>query len=349
MPRGGVAKTSHEAEEIATRIGFPLVMKPQVTVGGRAKAGAIITVEGPEDVEQSFASVKRKILSGSVTYAVLLEQFIRHDKELYLSITLDRGRRSFVLIASLEGGVDVERIGRKVVKEIGLDNLTTEDAVALCDELNMSGIAADAFADLMVKASKASSAVEAELLEINPVALISDGRMIALDAKVIIDDNALFRHPELSPTDLGDELAKIASEQGFSFVELEGSIAVIGNGAGLVLSTLDLVEESGGKAACFLDLGGGASTERVASALDVADKFERAEKILLNIFGGITKCTDVAEGIRRASDQGHLRKSLYARLSGSGEEEARRMLRGLPVKIFESAEEAVTSLIHGES
>ncbi len=348
VPRGGVAKTPAEAKEIARTIGFPLIMKPQVAAGGRAKAGAIVRVDHSEEVEPTFTSVIRKLVSGSIPQSILLEEFIQHEKELYLSIALDRGRRSFVLIASKEGGVEVENMGTKVVRDAGVDNLTAQAATQLADEISLSGATSRVFAGLVFKAWEASSAVEAELFEINPVALLSDGTLTALDAKVILDDNALFRHPEFAELEVKNELEKIASSYGFTFVELEGSIAVVGNGAGLVLSTLDLVAESGGKPACFLDLGGGASTERVASALKVVDRFDKAGKILLNIFGGITRCTDVAEGILIVNAGGHLRKPMYARLSGSGAEEAREMLKKVAIKVFDTAEEAVASLVSGE-
>ncbi|MEW5840654.1 MAG: ATP-grasp domain-containing protein, partial [Thermoproteota archaeon] len=248
VPRSHLANNITEAREGAKKIGIPLVLKSQLTVGGRGKAGAILKVKSQEELEPKFTELLHKEVKGELPRGILLEEMAPIKQELYLSLFLNRSKRCYSLIASAEGGVEIESSGNKVVVDVPVDGISMQTAEDTAAKLGLTGNAAVAFVDLATKLSRFASEKEAELAEINPVAILGDGSMVALDAKVIIDDNAMFRHPELKKYEHVSALEKQAEESGFSLVELEGNIAILGNGAGLVMSTLDLVSDAGGKA-----------------------------------------------------------------------------------------------------
>lgn len=340
-PRGSVARVEQDAVDAARRLGLPVVLKSQVAVGGRGKAGGIVKVDRESDLSESFRRVKNLAIGGLRPEVILVEEAAPYQKELYVSIVLDRGLRRFILIASAEGGIEVESSGGRLTVPLQDGQVSKESAKELGGKLGLGGASLDDFVDIAVKLSTLSSKIEAVLAEINPLAVLRDGRLVALDAKVDVDDSAIFRHPELAQFSAAESLEAEAAKEGFAFVELDGSLAVIGNGAGLVLSTLDLVVDNGGKPACFLDLGGGASKDRIYAALELVNRFPKASKILLNVFGGITRCTDVALGVREAYEKGVISKPLAARISGAGQEEALQILRGLPVKVYTTIEETL--------
>jgi len=343
VPRSIPVTTLEAASKAAQVLGLPVMLKAQVLVGGRGKAGAIIKASSPAEVESAFKKLTSAPISGVTPTIILVEEFLRHSRELYLSVVLDRGKRSYVMIASGEGGVEVESVGEKHTLELKGD----------VNELGLSDIASRLKLDSMQEEFKRvarhlarlTSDIEAELVEINPLVFDDSGRAVALDAKIITDDNALFRHPEIASLVERGSLEAQAEKRGFSFVELDGDVAVVGNGAGLVLSSLDLVCDAGGSPACFLDLGGGASAETVNAAMKLVGEWPKAKTIFLNIFGGITRCEDVATGLIAALEEGSLKKDVFARISGSGEEEARKMLRDRPIKMYRTAKEAVAALI----
>jgi succinyl-CoA synthetase beta subunit len=263
---------------------------------------------------------------------------------MYLSVTLDRSRRSFVLIATSSGGIEVESTKDQVLEPIPVSGLTKAAAESVADRLGLSGSSRDGFVNVAMSLERLVREEECELAEINPLATLPDGSLLALDSKVILDDNALFRHPEFSQLPPEDPLEGEAAKEGFAFVRLDGNIAVVGNGAGLVLSTLDLVADAGGKPACFLDLGGGSQQSRVEAALRLVKKLPSAERILVNIFGGITRTTDVAAGLKNVVNEGPT-APVYARISGAEEEEARKLLADTPVKLYSTAPEAVKAVV----
>jgi succinyl-CoA synthetase beta subunit len=265
---------------------------------------------------------------------------------MYLSITLDRGDRAFVAIAAAAGGIDVESMSGKVIRRVPLEGIDEKFATEVAALLGLGEQEAKQYVNILLSLERLAREKECELAEINPLAGDKEGNLMALDAKVIVDDNALFRHPEFAKLHPEDEFEGEASRQGFAFVKLEGDIAVVGNGAGLVLSTLDLVGDAGGSPACFLDLGGGAQQDRVESALRLVNRLPGVERILVNIYGGITKTTDVAAGINTVLTEGPV-KPLYARVSGAEEDEARKLLEGTPVKLYRSAPEAVAAVVKG--
>ena len=322
----------------------PVAIKSQVLAGGRGKAGGIALVDDPTEAEREARRIFSLSIGGERPSALLVEEAYPHDSEMYLSVSLDRGDRAFVTIAAMAGGIDVESLSGKVIRKVPLGGIDEKFAAEVAGLLKLPPDQAQQFVKILLSLERLSREKECELAEINPLAVGKDGTLMPLDAKVIIDDNALFRHPEFAKLHPEDEFEGEASRQGFAFVRLGGDIAVVGNGAGLVLSTLDLVGDAGGDPACFLDLGGGAQQERVEAALRLVNRLPGVERILVNIYGGITRTTDVAAGINTVLAEG-LTKPLYARVSGAEEEEARKLLAGTPVRLFRTAPEAVEAVV----
>jgi succinyl-CoA synthetase beta subunit len=322
----------------------PVVLKAQVLAGGRGKAGGVVGVDDEAAARQEASRIFNLSIGGEKPTSILVEESYPHQSELYLAVSLDRGERSFVAIAASAGGVDVESLSGKVIRKVPLEGIDEKFAREVAALVGLREPGAEQFAKILLALERLSREKECELAEVNPLAVGSDGNLLALDAKMIVDDNALFRHPEFAKLHPEDEFEGEASKQGFAFVRLGGDIAVVGNGAGLVLSTLDLVGDAGGKAACFLDLGGGAQQERVEAALRLVNKLPGVRRILVNIYGGITRTTDVAEGIRTVLSEGPV-KPLYARVSGAEEDAARKRLEGTPVNLFRSAPDAVAAVV----
>jgi succinyl-CoA synthetase beta subunit len=322
----------------------PVAIKSQVLAGGRGKAGGIALVNDPTQAAKEATRIFSLAIGGEKPNSLLVEEAYPHDAEMYLSVTLDRGDRAFVTIGASAGGVDVESMSGKVIRKIPLEGIDEAFADEVAALLKLPQAQASQFVRILLSLERLAREKECELAEINPLAVGKDGTLMPLDAKVIVDDNALFRHPEFAKLHPEDEFEGEASRQGFAFVRLGGNIAVVGNGAGLVLSTLDLVGDAGGNPACFLDLGGGAQQERIEAALKLVNRLPGVDRILVNIYGGITRSTDVAAGIRAVLDQGGM-KPLYARVSGAEEEEARKMLEGTAVKMFRTAPEAVDAVV----
>ena len=325
----------------------PLAVKSQVLAGGRGKAGGIAIVDDADQAEKEASRIFGLAIGGERPDALLLEQAYPHDSEMYVSVTLDRGDRSFVAIAAKAGGVDVESMAGKVIRKIPLGGIDQGFAEGVAKELGLASGQAQQFAGILLSLERLAREKECELAEVNPLAVGKDGTLMPLDAKVIVDDNALFRHPEFAKLHPEDEFEGEASREGFAFVRLGGDIAVVGNGAGLVLSTLDLVGDAGGNPACFLDLGGGAQQDRIEKALKLVNRLPGVNRILVNIYGGITRSTDVSAGIRAVLASGPV-KPLYARVSGAEEEEARKMLAGTAVKLYPTAPEAVEAVVKGK-
>jgi succinyl-CoA synthetase beta subunit len=322
----------------------PVAIKSQVLAGGRGKAGGIALVDDPAKAEQEARRIFSLPIGGEKPSALLVEEAYPHDSEMYLSVSLDRGDRAFVTIAALAGGVDVESMSGKVIRKIPLEGIDEKFAAEVAALLKLPQGRSGQFVKILLSLERLAREKECELTEINPLAVGKDGTLMLLDAKVIVDDNALFRHPEFAKLHPEDEFEGEASRQGFAFVRLGGDIAVVGNGAGLVLSTLDLVGDAGGKPACFLDLGGGAQQERIEAALRLVNRLPGVDRILINIYGGITRTTDVAAGINAVISGGGV-KPVFARVSGAEEEEARKLLAGSPVKLFRTAPEAVAAVV----
>ena len=345
IPKGYLANTIDEAQKAAINIGYPFMLKSQLTVGGRGKAGAILKCNSEKELESKFYELLDKEVKGEKSRGVLLEEMVDMTKELYLSLFLNRSKRCYSLIASAQGGIDIENVGNKVIIDIPMNGLSMHTAEDIAHKLGLTSGTIVSFVDLTMKLSRLMEEKEAELAEINPVAVLGDGSLMALDAKVIIDDNAAFRHPDLKKYEYISELEAQAQKSGFSLVELNGNIAIIGNGAGLVMSTLDMVSDAGGKAGSFLDFGGRATTETIYEALKVISGLRNIDAILVNLFGGIVKTNLVAQAILDAYNNGILRVPVFARISGAESEIAKEMLKGSYAKLYDTVEEAILAAV----
>lgn len=327
------------------KIGFPLMLKSQLTVGGRGKAGAILKCFEESDLLPKFDELVHKEVNGELPQGILIESMLSFVKELFLSLFLNRGRRCYSLICSEQGGMDIESASNKILIDAPLNGLSEHEVEDLSLKLNLEGPSARSFTELIMNLSNLVKECEAELAEINPIGILSNGKCMALDSKVIIDDNSIFRHPDMKKYQQVSRLQSQAEESGFSFVELDGDIAILGNGAGLVMSTLDLVSDKGGKPGVFLDFGGRATTETIYRALEVISKIPRVKTILVNLFGGIVRTDLVAKAILEAYKDGIIGVPIYARISGAESEKARLILSGTRANIYDSVEDAISSLI----
>lgn len=336
IPRGEVAVTPAEARDIAARLGTPVIIKAQVLVGGRGKAGGIIPADTPNDAELAAARILCTFLKGLLVRRVLVEEAIHVQDEIYLGITLDRARRRVVMIASAAGGIDIEEVARetpeKIVRAV-IDpflGLREYQARSLAYSIGLQREMVRDFASIAMALYQTYITCDASLAEINPLAITEGGRLIAVDGKMVIDDNALFRHPDLAELrDPDDETPeeREARLYGLSYVKLDGEIGCMVNGAGLAMATMDLTELYGGSPANFLDIGGGAQADKVAAALRIILSDPNVKAVLVNIFGGITRCDEVAHGILEAIEEiGGIKVPMVVRLVGTNEEEGRRIL-----------------------
>jgi succinyl-CoA synthetase beta subunit len=345
IPKSYLAKNQSELIQVSDKLKFPVVLKSQLTVGGRGKAGAILKCMKKEELESKFTELLNKEVKGERSTVILIEEAVDIDKELYLSLFLNRGKRTYSLISSGEGGMDIESVENKVIQDISISGLTKASAESIGKNLGISGVTAESFSSIVIKLAKLVREKEAELAEINPLAILRDGTCLALDAKIIIDDNSIFRHPELRKYIQISELQEQAEKSGFSFVELDGNIAIIGNGAGLVMSTLDIVNDAGGKPGAFLDFGGRATTETIYKALEVISRLSKVKAILVNLFGGIVRTDLVAQAIVDAYKHGMISVPIYARISGAESDKAKQMLSNSNAKLYDTVEEAISSLV----
>ena len=357
-PRGEIAETPSEARSQAAAMGVPVMVKAQVLTGGRGKAGGVKYCADAEAAEEAAKAILGLDIKGHLVKRVLVEPASDIAEEYYLSVLHDRVSKGYKVIASVEGGVEIEEVNRtqpeKVVKA-DLDPTKPfglERARVIISEAAFPAEVVEESAELLVKLYEGFVGADATLFEVNPLIRTEDGSIIALDSKVTIDDSALFRHPELEgwgEVAGGDALEVAARKQGLQYVKLDGDIGVMGNGAGLVMSTLDVVNQAGGHPANFLDAGGGASAESMAAGIAFVLSDPDVEAMLINIFGGITRCDDVARGVLGAIEQiGELRQDLVVRLDGTNAEEGRRILEEADhpklvpaAKMNEAAEQAV--------
>lgn len=356
IPNGATAKSVEEALQKAESIGYPVVLKVQVLVGGRGKAGGVKIVDTPESLKKVANNLLSMHIKGEKVYCLLIEKKLDIAKELYLSIFLDRSQRSPVIIASELGGVDIEEVAaehpEKIVKRyvnpiIELQNYHVMDVV---NKLTVSNETKKQISDIIKKLWSIFKKYDAELVEINPLVVTEENNVVAADAKVLIDENSLFRHPKflsLLETRKGEYSSREleAMEYGMSYVELNGNIGIIGNGAGLVMSTMDVVKYFGGSPANFLDVGGGASAERMYKALKIVSSNPNVRAIFINILGGITRCDEMAQGIIKALHDLKLRIPLVIRLVGTNEEEGRKILQENGIHAFDDMEVAAKKVV----
>jgi len=329
----------------AKKIGFPFVIKAQVPVGGRGKAGGIQKCHNEDEFELKYPQILGMTIKGEKTRAILLEKMSEYEKEIYLSLFLDRSKRCYTVISSAEGGVEIESVKNQVIREVGLGNVSKKIAEEIAVKIGLKKKSVTYFVDILQKLSKLTVEKEAELTEINPLVILKDDSMLALDGKIMTDDNSNFRHNELLKYREQTELEEKAEKSGFSLVELDGNIAVVGNGAGLVMSTFDMLADNGGKPACFLDVGGGATEKSVYEALTLISKMKKVKAILVNLYGGIVKTTIVASAFIKAYDDKLIDLPVYARLMGAESEKSKEMLKDTKTKMFTSVEQAINGIV----
>jgi succinyl-CoA synthetase beta subunit len=326
VQRGVVIERPEQVAALDLR--YPVVVKAQVLVGGRGKAGGIRLARTPADAEAQTRAILGMQIRGERVDRVLVAEAAEIAAEFYLAFVTDRTTRRVVAVASAEGGVEIEAVARlspEKIARIPIDpflGLPPFQARLLGRRLGMSGTLLGQFTEIATSLYRLYWAEDADLAEINPLARVGDN-LLCIDAKLVLDDNALYRHPGLSASQELTPLELEARAHGLSYVELTGDIAVIGNGAGLVMSTLDLLAHFGGQAANFLDIGGGASTEGMRVALDIVQRKPGVRALFINIFGGITRCDDVARGIIATPP----RVPVSIRLTGTNEEEGQRLLQ----------------------
>lgn len=354
LPRGGLAYTSQEAYEVASRLDVPVMVKAQVLVGGRGKAGGIKSAANPQAAREVASHILELSIKGLAVEKVLVVEAVEIEKELYLGVVVDRALCAPVMIASSEGGVEIEEVARTTperLAKIAVDPfLSLRDYQARQLALEV-GLGEETVAEWIAIAQglyKAFVECDASLAEINPLALTREGRLVAIDTKMVLDDNALFRHGDLEALrDLTEEepREREARGQGLSYVKLEGEIGCLVNGAGLAMTTMDVIKLYGGEPANFLDVGGGARAERVAVALRILVSDENVKAVLINIFGGITRCDEVARGILEALHRVRVEVPMIVRLAGTNEEEGRRLLADADIEtasiLIEAAQRAV--------
>ena len=350
---GAVATTPDEAHAAATKIGGKVVVKAQVKVGGRGKAGGVKLAENADDAKIKAAAILGMDIKGHTVNKVMIAQAAPIDSEYYLAILLDRANRNFLVMASVAGGMEIEEVAHKTpekLAKVGINpNIGIDKAKAF--EIAKGGQfpsdVIDQVADVLVKLWQAFIKEDATLMEINPLVKTSDGKVIALDGKVTLDDNAGFRHPEhevLVDHESTNPLEKLAKEKDLNYVKLDGQVGIIGNGAGLVMSTLDVVayagEKYGVKPANFLDIGGGASAEVMANGLSIILGDSDVRSVFVNVFGGITACDAVANGIVQALDMlgSKATKPIVVRLDGNNVELGRKILNDANHPLVEQLE-----------
>ena len=332
---GGVALTVDEAVKQAELAQYPVVIKAQVQVGGRGKAGGIKLANNADEVRTHASNILGMDIKGHVVKRIWVEHASDIAEEYYASFTLDRSAKRHLLMLSAQGGVEIEQVAvtdpTAIVKLYvnPIEGLSLETARRAVVDARISQKAIDGVAAMLVKLYECFTKGDCDLAEINPLILKPNGEVHALDAKVTLDDNAAFRHPEWDEyraTEELDEREKLAREKNLQYIGLDGTVGIIANGAGLAMSTLDVVNQVGGKAANFLDIGGGANAELMTAALEVINSDTKVKSIFINIFGGITRGDEVAKGIVEAMKRVKLRAPIVIRLDGTNAIEGRAII-----------------------
>ncbi|MBX8643680.1 MAG: ADP-forming succinate--CoA ligase subunit beta [Thermoplasmata archaeon] len=343
IPRGFVARSASEIRSID----YPVAVKAQVLIGGRGKAGGIKFAETAEEARRKADEILNMKIKGERVRAVLLEEKLDVARELYLSLLLDRSRKSLLFMASAEGGVEIESVQEDRIAMVPVPPYGYSDFITriLGGKMKLDRNLMSQLDGIVQKLYSMFVSEDCELAEINPLVITRDGRMIAADSKITINDDALYRHPEFSEdTDDLTPLEQRAKSEGISFVQLDGDIGVIANGAGLTMATLDILTINGGRAGVFLDLGGTDDPAKVTAAFNLMND-AKPRVIFLNIFGGITKCDTVALGVKAAVIQSKIRIPVVARIRGVNDDIAKNILSEIGIKastdLIEAAREAV--------
>ncbi len=355
IPRGSIAGSPAEAQAAAQEIGKPAVLKSQILVSGRGKSGGIVFVSDAKEAGEVATNLLGSTVKGCVVDCLLVEERLDIAAQFYASLAIDRGVGTYIVLASTSGGVDIEEVARaspeKIVRhQVDITvGFSKKDAVSMLKCFHLDKADAGAFADILTTLYKVAMDYDTELVEINPLAKTASGRFAAADARIIVDDNAVFRHPELAARgSLGMEdtpREASARKQNLAYVDLDGDIGIIGNGAGLVMATIDMVQLFGGRPGNFLDLGGGGQAEKTKLGIMLVMAKPEIKAVLVNILGGITRCDLVAEAVVQAHNESSIKKPLVIRVSGTNEDEAARILRQAGINNYHSMEEAIKEVV----
>lgn len=349
---GETAGSPEQAAKAAAALGGKVAVKAQVLTGGRGKAGGIKIADSPGSAGEAAGEILAMRIKSFQVPRVLIVPAVDIRQEFYLAVTLDRAERRLILIASASGGVDIEELASKSPEKIATIPLGTGAGLDTggCGKALRAqfGEQSDAVCSIGRDMLRMYVEQDCTLVEINPLGLLGDGRLVALDAKVTIDDNALYKHPELEHMRNPEEYESgelEARSAGLSFIQLEGNIGCVVNGAGLAMATMDLIKQFGGEPANFLDVGGSSSPEKTVHALTIISRNPGVRAILINIFGGITRCDDIARGLLQARDQVDLDIPLVIRLIGTNEEEGRRILKEVGIDAHDKLTDAVRQVV----
>lgn len=355
IPRGRLASTPEEAKLIAEELNGPVVLKAQVLVGGRGKAGGVRLVNTPKEAEEEASKILGNRIKDIPVRRLLIEEGVNIQQEIYLGMTIDREGGETVMIASAEGGVEIEEVARvspEKIASVGINpllGLRDFQIRNLAAEIEIPRALWRPFVAVCHNLYASYQGLDSTLAEINPLVITTDNRIIALDGKIIIDDNALFRHPDLM--DKRDTSAEVPEEIearkfGLSYIKLDGNIGCLVNGAGLAMASMDIIKHKGGLPANFLDIGGGASAEKVAAALRIILSDPQVKTVLINIFGGITRCDEVAYGIKQTLEELKPEIPFVIRLVGTNDVKGRQILAEANLTTAESLQEAAEKAVN---
>jgi succinyl-CoA synthetase beta subunit len=355
-PPGGVARTPEEAKSRAIEVGKPVAIKAQVLTGKRGKAGGVKFADTPEQAEKYAKEILAMKINDLPVEAVLIEEKLNIQQEIYAGITVDRNERKYIVIGSAAGGMSIEELAEKNPEKIIKMHVDPDigfqayEAREMAIAMGFRGKQINQLGGFFLTLWNIVNAYDVELTEINPLILTVDGRFLAADARLNIDDNSLYRHKDFiqkikrEPIEQ-NERERLATEHDMAYVELDGNIACICNGAGLTMATLDAVSLYGGRASTFLDLGGGADAERVERGIQIAMMYPNVKAILVNVMGGITRCDEVAKGILSARKEGDIKVPLVIRMVGTNEKEGQEILNKAGIPFLKTMEEAASTVV----
>lgn len=355
VPKGNTASNAAQAEAVAREVGKPVVLKAQVLVAGRGKAGGIVFANDPVEASKVASRLIGSSIKASLVKNLLVEEKLNIADQFYASVAIDRQAKKYIVLASTEGGVDIEEVAKVSPQKISrywvdpAAGLSQPEAIKMLAGFRLNQDDATRLAAIISTLYKAALDNDAELVELNPLVKTASGDFVAADARMIIDDNALFRHPEFKAESSAEEEATPleieARKQNLAYVDLDGDIGIIGNGAGLVMATLDLVQSFGGRPANFLDVGGGGDVEITKKALLLVMSKPAVKAIVLNILGGITRCDIVAQAVIEALKEASVKKPIVVRMMGTNEEEGIRMLNEVGIDIYPNVELAIEAVL----
>ncbi|MFW9830717.1 MAG: ADP-forming succinate--CoA ligase subunit beta [Candidatus Thorarchaeota archaeon] len=356
LPPAGLATSPQEAAEITKKLSGPVVIKAQILAGGRGKAGGIKFAATPKEAESLTAELLKMTIHGHPVNQVLVEKRLDIQQEIYLGITIDRAQRKPVVICSAMGGVDIEQVAEEHPDKIArfwadpILGLHDFEARNIAKHAGFEGRAMIKVAGLLIQLWQVYTKNDAELTEINPLIVTTDGEYIAADARLNVDDNSIFRHKALAERVSAGiseqtELEQRAQQLGMTYVGLEGTIGIIGNGAGLVMATMDAVKYYGGAPANFLDVGGGATADRMSQALDIVLSHPDVNAVFINILGGITRCDEMAQGIVEAQKKMRRQRPIVIRMIGTREKEGAEILKAANIPFLNSMDAAAQKVV----